>query len=233
MRLRLIAYGGARRAEGEAALFEGEALAGEGEALGAVEELEEGGGFPHLRDWAGERRPGKHSGLVEGRGVEVGGGEGGEGGGDFGFFLVVRGEEVAAPVEGEGALADGQAEFGAEEIDDLEVRAVFVFEPDAEALAAGGAELLEFGVAAGFSGRARRLHAPNLAEARWSVSPLAGVRVIRSQRLEVRSRSGTQRAPRVQSEGTEPSTVVRRRPCSPASHFALGRGTAFRQRTGA
>jgi hypothetical protein len=165
--------GGLSRAEGEAAFFEGQALAGDGQAGGAVDDFEEAGGFLHAGDSLREEGPGEEAGLVEGRGVEVGGREGGEGRGDLGLVLLLLGQEMPAPVEGDGAFADGQIKLGAQESDDLEVRAVFVFEPDAQALALRGAQLLQFRIAADFSDNGS-FHAARLAGGAGDVSPLPG-----------------------------------------------------------
>lgn len=114
--------------------------------------MEEFFGGGDLGIGAGEGVVGVDLGAVEGVGVAVAGLEGGEAGGELGVCVGVLGEDDAAVVDTEGALAGGEAELLADKLDDGDVRAAFAVEPGVQAVALGGGEAREAGVAAEAAG---------------------------------------------------------------------------------
>lgn len=120
--------------------------------FGAADEGEEAAGGGELGLGAGEGGEGEGLGELEGGGVEIRGREGEEGGGGLGVASEALVEEVALPVGGDGAFADGEAKLALHALGDLEVGVIIGIEPAVEELALLGGELGEAGVAAGFAG---------------------------------------------------------------------------------
>lgn len=132
---------------------ESEAPASDLLLLGSVHKMKEFLGKVDLGIRAGEGEKGDGLGAVEGRGVEVARLEGDEEGGRLGFVVVLR-EDMASVVHAQGALAGGEVEFLVDEQDDGGVGAIFVVEPEVEALALVWAQASEPGIAAQLSAAA-------------------------------------------------------------------------------
>lgn len=140
-------------AEGEALAIEGEALAGDFLLVGAADDFEKTGGGVDLGIAADEELVGEEAGAVEGRAGELGEGELGEGSGGFDLGVMAGADAVALPVGADGALADGDAELGSNELSDAGVAEVLLLEPNVDAGLLLEIEALQPGVAAHFAHR--------------------------------------------------------------------------------